>query len=167
MPVYFGDASRLEVLRAAGLERARAAVITLDQPGLAERAVGALRGHDRQFTIVSRARDGQHRKRLELAGASAVVSEAVEASLQLGATVLRMSGTSPEQVEESLRAFRRNDYALLDQLLEERERTLGGDKPAPPGGTWLARHVQPLRRGRSRRRSESGPRTGNEPHDAG
>ncbi len=119
MPVYFGDASRLDVLRAAGLARARAAVVTLDQPGLAERAVAAVRGHDPDFTIVSRARDGAHRKRLEEAGASAVVSEAVEASLQLGAKVLRLTGTADEAVERSLDEFRHDDYALLDHLLAE------------------------------------------------
>jgi CPA2 family monovalent cation:H+ antiporter-2 len=156
MPVYFGDASRLEVLRAAGLERARAAVITLDQPGLAERAVGALRGHDAHFTIVSRARDGQHRKRLELAGASAVVSEAVEASLQLGATVLRLSGTDDKRVEESLHAFRRNDYALLDELLEEREQANGDTEKPTETGSWFARHIAPRRRRRSERGTGDG-----------
>jgi len=152
MPVYFGDASRLEVLRAAGLERARAAVITLDQPGLAERAVGALRGYDSRFTIVSRARDGQHRKRLEHAGATAVVSEAVEASLQLGATVLQLSGTDEARLDESLHAFRKDDYALLDELLEQREQANDGDanKKPEPGG-WLARAVTPRRRRRSGR----------------
>jgi CPA2 family monovalent cation:H+ antiporter-2 len=159
MPVYFGDASRLEVLRAAGLERARAAVITLDQPGLAERAVGALRGHDAHFTIVSRARDGQHRKRLELAGASAVVSEAVEASLQLGATVLRLSGTPESEVEESLTAFRRDDYALLDQLLEQRQQKNGEPQRDDPG-SWFARHVPALRRNRRSARSAQTGRPG-------
>ena len=160
MPVYFGDASRLEVLRAAGLERARAAVITLDQPGLAERAVGALRGHDAAFTIVSRARDGQHRKRLELAGASAVVSEAVEASLQLGATVLRLSGSDDKRVEESLHAFRRNDYALLDELLEEREQANGGSGKSTETGSWFARHIAPRRRRRSERGAGGADRDG-------
>ncbi|MDZ7711678.1 MAG: NAD(P)-binding protein [Rhodovibrio sp.] len=160
MPIYFGDASRLEVLRAAGLERARAAVITLDQPGLAERAVGALRGHDSAFTIVSRARDGQHRKRLELAGASAVVSEAVEASLQLGATVLRLSGTDEARVDESLQAFRHNDYALLDELLEEREQANGDTGKPIETGSWFARHMAPRRRRRSERGSGEGDGVG-------
>jgi len=146
MPVYFGDASRIEVLRAAGLAHARAAVITLDQPGLAERAVAALRGHDTGFTVVSRARDGVHRKRLEQAGASAVVSEAVEASLQLGAKVLRLTGASGDEIETSLDAFRRDDYALLDDLLNERPDS--SEPKSHAAGSWVARHVFPRRRTR-------------------
>jgi CPA2 family monovalent cation:H+ antiporter-2 len=136
------------VLRAAGLERAQAAVITLDQPGLAERAVAVLRGHASQFPIVARARDGAHRRRLENAGASAVVSEAVEASLQLGAEVLRLSGTPAEQLDEILAHFRRDDYALLDSLDE------AAPAEGPRGrmglGSRLARRIRPARRrGRS------------------
>jgi CPA2 family monovalent cation:H+ antiporter-2 len=145
LPVYFGDASRIEVLRAAGLERAQAAVITLDQPGLAERAVAVLRGHASRFPIVARARDGEHRRRLENAGASAVVSEAVEASLQLGAEVLRLSGTSSaEELDEMLEHFRRDDYALLDSLDEVVPEE--GPRGGPGLGKRLARRMRPGRR---------------------
>ncbi len=154
MPVYFGDASRIDVLRAAGLAHARAAVITLDQPGLAERAVAALRGHDPEFTVVSRARDGVHRKRLEQAGASAVVSEAVEASLQLGAKVMRLTGTNLEEIENSLEAFRRDDYALLDDMLEQRPESGPAEDDSP--GSWLARRVFPRRRTRRTRTTGKG-----------
>lgn len=146
MPVYFGDASRLEVLRAAGLDQARAAVITLDQPGLAEAATAAVRRHDPKLPVISRARDGDHRKRLEDHGASAVVSEAVEASLQLGAQILRLSGTAGEQIEQILDAFRHDDYALLDDLLAERAASAS---PRPDSLGWLPRRLR--RRGARQR----------------
>ena len=152
MPVYFGDASRLDVLRAAGLEHARAAVVTLDQPGLAERAVAAVRSHAPGFTIVSRARDGAHRKRLEEAGASAVVSEAVEASLQLGAKVLRLTGQPDDTVESSLDEFRREDYALLDHLLAESKAAPSAQDPMT-GPSMFARYT---RRGRRSDRTRAG-----------
>ncbi|RDD61932.1 monovalent cation:proton antiporter-2 (CPA2) family protein [Ferruginivarius sediminum] len=145
MPVYFGDASRIEVLRAAGLERARSAVITLDQPRLAEQAVAVLRSYDRNLPVVSRARDIDHRKRLEEMGASAVVSEALEASLQLGAKVLRLTGTAGEQVEQALDEFRRDDYAILSAL-PGREGEDGEPGPGRFAG-WLSRHLH-LRRNR-------------------
>jgi CPA2 family monovalent cation:H+ antiporter-2 len=144
MPVYFGDASRIEVLRAAGLDRARSAVITLDQPRLAEQAVAVLRSYDRNLPVVSRARDIDHRKRLEEMGASAVVSEALEASLQLGAKVLRLTGTAGEQVEQALDEFRRDDYAILSALPGRKE----DDGEPGPGrfAGWLSRHLHLRRR---------------------
>jgi len=155
MSVYYGDSARLPVLQAAGLDRARAVVITLDHPGTAERAVGTIRAHDTSVPVVSRARDGRHRKNLEASGASSVVSEAVEASLQLGARVLRLAGLPGEQVENSLDAFRRDDYALLDTLLGDRE--VGGSQTEEAAGSrvsevnWLTRHVFPSRRTRRTR----------------
>lgn len=129
MPVYFGDASRIEVLRAAGLARARAAVITLDHPRLAEQAVAALRRHDPDLAVVSRARDDAHRRRLEDMGASAVVSEALEASLQLGARVLRLTGAESDDVERSLEEFRRDEASPESALAEH-----AAQGPGPRGG---------------------------------
>ena len=152
MPVYYGDASQTSVLKAAGLDRARAVVITLDQPGVAEQAVSAIRAHDPKVPIVSRARDGRHRKALEKSGATSVVSEAVEASLQLGARVLRLAGTQGEQIETSLEEFRCDDYALLDNLLADGQSGGEGAEPAktvPAGAnSWLARRVFPRRNSR-------------------
>jgi CPA2 family monovalent cation:H+ antiporter-2 len=154
MPVYYGDAGRLPVLEAAGLARARAVVITLDQPGIAERAVATVRAHDPKVPVVSRARDGRHRKNLEESGATSVVSEAVEASLQLGARVLRLAGAPGEKIETTLEAFRRNDYALLDTLLADDDQSSQGEEPAIPAQpgaaetNGLARRVFPRRKSR-------------------
>jgi len=157
MPVYYGDAARLPVLQAAGVTRARAVVITLDQPGTAERAVATIRAHDATVPVVSRARDGRHRKNLEASGASAVVSEAVEASLQLGARVLRLAGTPGEQVENSLEEFRRDDYALLDTLLSDRDVAARAAEDGAGGNVaeakWLSRRVFPRRRSKRTRRT--------------
>lgn len=159
MPVYYGDASRPSVLEAGGLERARAVVVTLDQPGTAERAVATIRINDSQVPIVSRARDGRHRKDLEASGASAVVSEAVEASLQLGARVLRLAGTPGEKIEISLDEFRREDYALLDTLLGGRNSETGGEAESAgtrlAEGNWLVRQVFQRRRSRRTDADES------------
>ncbi|MGH6953857.1 MAG: cation:proton antiporter, partial [Alphaproteobacteria bacterium] len=116
VPIHFGDASRIEVLRAAGAARARTIVLTLDDMAMVERAVDALRLHFPTVRTVARARDMTHRARLEAAGASAVVPETIEASLQLGGITLRLSGTSPEDVEQTLSDFRRDDYARLGDI---------------------------------------------------
>jgi len=128
LPVYYGDAARPDVLRAAGAARARAAVVTLDHPSAAERAVLALRRQRPDLTIVVRARDGSHSEKLEKAGATVVVPEVVEASLQLGGTVLRGIGKPSDEVTHLLDLFRHQAYARLGDMIPARP------APRPPPG---------------------------------
>ena len=117
LPVLYGDASRIEVLRAAGVSRAAAAVVTLDNPHGAERAVGALRHALPGLPVVVRSRDAAHSRALERAGAAAVVPEVVEGSLHLGGTVLALLGSNPREVDTVLDSFRADRYAQLDDLV--------------------------------------------------
>ena len=126
-PVYFGDASRLDVLRAAGTARAGLAVVTLDNAAAAERTVAALHSLLGDLPVVARARDRRHGRRLEQAGASEAVAEAIEGSLTLSERALILAGQSTEQAAEAVAAFRVHDYALLDAVLggiEERDKRL-------------------------------------------
>ncbi len=113
LPVYYGDASRAEVISAVGGGRAQAVAVTLDKPGPAERAVKALRLGNPHVPVVVRGRDLADLSRLEEAGATAVVPEALEGSLRLGETVLRLTGAPDEAVRETLDRFRDDDYARL------------------------------------------------------
>ncbi|WP_049767771.1 cation:proton antiporter [Parvibaculum lavamentivorans] len=90
--VYYGDAARTEVLERVGIERASAVVVTLDDSAAASRLVRALRTKWADVPIFARARDREHMLDLEEAGASAVVHEALEASLQLSGHVLKAIG---------------------------------------------------------------------------
>lgn len=113
---FFGDAARLEVWRTAGIDRARSAVITLDQPDTSENTVAMLRTHFPDLTIVARAHDAEHQKRLLMAGATTVVQEAVEASMQLGATTLEASGVDHDEVVSTIDDFRRDSLAGREAL---------------------------------------------------
>ncbi|HYD29471.1 MAG TPA: monovalent cation:proton antiporter-2 (CPA2) family protein [Azospirillaceae bacterium] len=113
LPVYYADASQAGVLRAAGIERARSAVVTVNRPSVAERTVAGIRRHAPALDIVVRAHDLGQCPVLEAAGATAVVPEAMEASLQLAGLVLRSTGLPAEAVERGLDAFRQDNYALL------------------------------------------------------
>jgi monovalent cation:H+ antiporter-2, CPA2 family len=86
--VYFGDAAREGFLRRFGLSNARALVVTMDQPESAEAVVAAARHERPDLTIVARARDAHHAKRLYELGATDAVPETIEASLQLSEAVL-------------------------------------------------------------------------------
>jgi CPA2 family monovalent cation:H+ antiporter-2 len=106
-PVYFGDASRAELLHAAGVDRASTAVITIDQPEAAERIVAALRHRHPDLRIIARSRDAEHARRLEQAGADDVILEALEPGLQMGAAALRHSETPADEIDRALERLRR------------------------------------------------------------
>jgi CPA2 family monovalent cation:H+ antiporter-2 len=87
-PIYYGDAARQEFLIQCGLMDAPALVVTTDDPDAAESIVGAARELRQGLTIVARARDARHARRLYDLGATDAVPETVEASLQLSEAVL-------------------------------------------------------------------------------
>ncbi|WP_137043994.1 monovalent cation:proton antiporter-2 (CPA2) family protein [Pseudolabrys sp. FHR47] len=86
--VFFGDASRTQMLERAGARKARAFVITLDAPRAAERMVQAVMHLQPKARVFARAKDIEHASKLTRMGVVGVIPEAVEASLQLGARVL-------------------------------------------------------------------------------
>ena len=87
-PVYYGDGSYPEFLRACGIDRALALVITLDTLNSIEAVVSAARQECSDITIVARARDARHATQLYELGVDDAVPETIEASLQLSEAVL-------------------------------------------------------------------------------
>lgn len=107
--IYYGDASRLELLERCGLDTARAVVVTMDAPEAAEAVVAAVRGARPGLSIVARARDARHAARLYELGASDAVPETIEASLQLSEAVLVDIGVPMGLVIASIHE-RRDEY---------------------------------------------------------
>lgn len=119
LPVFFGDACRPEVLRSAGVERARAIVVTLDEPEQALRAVRNIRREFGGVKVFCRARDRKHQKLLQSAGATAIIPELLEASLLLGGAVLLDYGTPVEEVNslvEEARAENVTELGIADNI---------------------------------------------------
>ncbi|MBI2235960.1 MAG: cation:proton antiporter [Magnetospirillum sp.] len=141
LPVFFADASKAEVFRAAGAERAAAVVLTLDRPGAAERAMAVLRRSFPTLPVYARARDHEHSGALKRAGATMAVPETVEASLQLGATVLRSTGMPGDVLETLLSAARHDDYAGLGSLIDADRPTRS--PPRQPGQAGAGRAREP------------------------
>lgn len=132
MPVFYGDGTRAEVLRAAGLSRASGVVITLDEPGSAARAVRAVRSEDDDIPIMVRARDTGQCGPLAAAGATGVIPELVEGSLQLGGRLLLALGEARDEVEAALADLRENSYSrLIDLPAPSGTRQEDGEQSAP------------------------------------
>ena len=118
--VYYGAATEISVITAAGAARARAVVITINEPEDVSRAVRELRSAYPDLAIYVRARDLTHVRQLEDLGATAVVPETLEASLQLGGIIVRAIGISAEDSAATLDSFREDDYAMLHEIIASR-----------------------------------------------
>jgi CPA2 family monovalent cation:H+ antiporter-2 len=99
VPVYFGNASRPELLRRVHADEAPAIVLTMDHPASALQAVRGIRREFPHARLFARSRDEKHARALKLAGASVVVPETLEASLQLSAFVLEAMGLDERVVD--------------------------------------------------------------------
>lgn len=111
--VLYGDASRRETLIAAGLLRARAVVVTFAELGASLRVLAVLRELRPDVPVVVRARTENDVDRLMAAGATAVISEAIEVSLMLATHTLALIGMPLTRVARRIREIRAQRYALL------------------------------------------------------
>ena len=91
-PIYYGDASRPEFLRACNIEHVQVIAVTMDQPKKVEDVIVAARAERADIQIIARARDDRHAIKLYGLGVTEAVPETIEASLQLGESVLVGAG---------------------------------------------------------------------------
>ncbi|WP_295400456.1 cation:proton antiporter [uncultured Thiocystis sp.] len=108
--VLYGDIGDPELLVAIQVKRASLVVITVDQATTALRAVAFLRDTCPHVPVIARARDLETSSRLIDAGATHAYPEAIEASLRLGATALRMLRVPVDDVDLMLQEVRDRDY---------------------------------------------------------
>ncbi|GJX26399.1 K(+) efflux antiporter 2, chloroplastic-like protein [Tanacetum coccineum] len=125
LPVYFGDAGSREVLHKIGAERACAAAITLDTPGANYRTVWALSKYFPNVKTFVRAHDVDHGLNLEKAGATAVVPETLEPSLQLASAVLAQAKLPMSEIAATINEFRSRHLSELTELCETSGSSLG------------------------------------------
>ena len=101
-PVIFGDVVRPELVDRLNLGRAKALILTMDDPVLSVALTRRVRGWVPDLTIVARARDTTHAAELYKAGASDAVPETLESSLQLAEAVLTDLGVAVGPVIASI-----------------------------------------------------------------
>jgi len=111
--LYYGDASRLDMLRAAGAEQARLLVIAVDDVDASVRIAELARRHFPALRVLARARNRQHAFRLMEAGVSEIWRETLASSLELAETALVALGTPRETAAQQVRKFRQHDEETL------------------------------------------------------
>ena len=111
--VVFGDAARAQALKAAGLSRASAVVVTyLDTPS-ALKVLAQVHEHAPAVPVVVRTIDDQDLGKLQQSGATEVVPEAIEASLMLASHALALVGVPMRRVIRIVQEQRDQRYAML------------------------------------------------------
>ena len=124
-PVFFGDASNVKVLQAAGIEHAKMLVVSLESPEQIERLVLAVRRYYPELPIHARARDRQHCADLISHGANTTVSETLEVSLRLTEEALLGSGVSEVDVHTVITEFRDDYYSDVVQKVTDKQVVMG------------------------------------------
>jgi voltage-gated potassium channel Kch len=115
-PVHYGDATRLDLLRAAGAERARMLIVAIDDAEKATELVETAHKAFPNLTILARAFDRRHAYDLLTSGAAAVERETFEGALAMGATALRRLGLRSRQAHRAAAAFRNHDRHMFETL---------------------------------------------------
>ncbi len=113
--IFYGDASRRDMLEKLNAGDAIALVITMDSPQAAERVVETAHKHWPGLAIYARAHDVEHAARLITHGATHAVPEATEASLQLSEQVLMGAGIPEPAARQMIESRRQAEQAAIDE----------------------------------------------------
>jgi voltage-gated potassium channel Kch len=118
--VHYGDATRLDVLHAAGAAEARLLVIAIDDEEAIDRLVAACQKHFPHLQLLVRAKGMDHRLNLLNAGVDHVFHEMSGSAIDAAAHALRLLGLPAYTAERSARRFRRHDATTARDLAPHR-----------------------------------------------
>jgi monovalent cation:proton antiporter-2 (CPA2) family protein len=113
--VFYSDAGRVEVLRAAKADKARFFVLAIADVEESLRIAEMVRRNFPQLRIFAVARDRAHAMKLMDLGVNDVVRRAFHSSLEMTAQLLTALGETEERVARDIARFRRHDHATLLQ----------------------------------------------------
>lgn len=111
--VFYGDSTHGEILRAAGLSRARLLVVTFNEAHTAERIIVQARKRRADIPILVRTLEERDLDRLEQAGATAVIPEILESSLLIARAMLERLDITSEAIDELIERERADRYRSL------------------------------------------------------
>lgn len=115
---FFGDPSRPDMLKAAGLDDAQVLVVALDDKAASVKLVSYARKSRPDLHIIARARDRVHVYELYAAGANDIVRELFDSSLRAGRYALENLGLSDYEAAEAEALFYQHDRVALRELAE-------------------------------------------------
>ena len=114
--VFYGDATRLDLLRTAGAAQARVLVVAVDDVEQSLKIVDLAHAHFPNLQIVARARDVTHWNQLRDRNVMLVQRELFESSLRSARSALELLGHSPHDADTSARRFRKHNLELFEKM---------------------------------------------------
>ncbi|TQV72132.1 potassium transporter [Aliikangiella marina] len=121
--VHFGDASRLDVLEAAGIDHVRVVLIAIDDSNVAKHVIELVKQHYPKIKIIARAHNRADFWELQAAGADKVIREVFKGSLEAATDTLAFMGFTSGEALKSADRFEVHDEFLLQDALEHRDDT--------------------------------------------
>jgi len=115
-PVFYGDATRLDLLRTAGAASARVLVLAIDDAAQSVEVAKLAREHFPRLVVVARARNVRHYYDLRNLGVELVERETLDAAVTTGRSVLELMGVRPHQARNLALRFRQHTVAQLERM---------------------------------------------------
>ncbi len=116
--VFYGDASRFDLLRAAGAAEAELLVVAVDLPDKTLEIISTAKKHFPKLKIVARTIDRRHTYEVMRLGVDALQRETFASALDLGIDTLHLLGVTQQQAERAGALFREHDNQSLLELSE-------------------------------------------------
>ncbi len=115
-PVYHGDLSNIDVLRAVGASRASSVILTMNDKIALRKSVKAIATNFEDLEIIVRSEDFRHGQGLKKLGASISVPATIETGLQLGGALLKNLGVAEHDIMNMKDQFRQNGYSFTEEI---------------------------------------------------
>jgi glutathione-regulated potassium-efflux system ancillary protein KefC len=115
--IFYGDATRLDLLHAAGAAQAKLLVVAIDDPASSAKLIDLVRENFPGLHIVARARNVTHWVELRRRGVRSVERETFESALRSGRHALEHLGVAPYEARERADRFRRQNVSTLEEML--------------------------------------------------
>ena len=119
--VHYGDASRLDLMRTAGADKARVIVVAIDDIEQSVDCAKMIRENFPDVTIVARARNVQHYYELYELGVTMIERETLDSALMTARSALEQLGWQPHQARNLALRFRRHNVAQLAAMAPHRK----------------------------------------------
>jgi len=115
-PVFYGDATRLDLLRTAGAAKARVLVLAIDDLDQSVAVARLAREHFPQLQVVARARNVTHYYRLRELGVELIERETLDSALMSGRSVLELMGWQRHSARNQALRFRQHSIELMERM---------------------------------------------------
>ncbi|MFP3013100.1 MAG: cation:proton antiporter [Rickettsia sp.] len=112
LPVFKGDVSQADTLKALGTERAFAIILTMNNQVTIKKSLKTISGNYQDIPVVVKLKNLKNAREFYDLGATTIIPESYETGLQIGGTVLKNIGISEQEINRIKVQFRLGNYII-------------------------------------------------------